>query len=156
MNEKKGNHSFILDCVDDSLSSCTVSIVVQESVSLSSVENVEELHCLVEGKKVSSFNFRECDRKRLNGILNRFVGVHNFHNFTSRIRPDDPRAMRCVISFEVGTVFNVRDMELVSCVVGQSFMLHQIRKMIGVAIAVFRGSAPESIIDMALRRYALF
>ena len=156
MNEKQVNRSSSSNCVDNSLSSGMTSVFSQESVSFSSVENMEELHCSVEAGKVSSFNFRECDRKRLNRILNRFVGVHNFHNFTSRIRPDDPRAMRCVISFEVGTVFNVRDMELVSCVVvGQSFMLHQIRKMIGLAIAVFRGSAPESIIDMALRRYAL-
>ena len=37
-------------------------------------------------------------------------------------------------------------------VYGQSFILHQIRKMVGTALAVFRGAAPEDAIASALRR----
>lgn len=37
-------------------------------------------------------------------------------------------------------------------VYGQSFILHQIRKMVGTALAVFRGAAPENAIASALRR----
>lgn len=44
-------------------------------------------------------------------------------------------------------------MQFVPCiVVGQSFMLHQIRKLIGTAIAIMRGCVPDSIIEFALRR----
>lgn len=37
-------------------------------------------------------------------------------------------------------------------VFGQSFILHQIRKMVGTALAVFRGAAPPDAIASALRR----
>lgn len=51
----------------------------------------------------------------------------------------DPSAKRYIISFECGDTF-VNEMEfIVLKVKGQSFMMHQIRKMVGYTIAVLRG-----------------
>ena len=36
-------------------------------------------------------------------------------------------------------------------IIGQSFMLHQIRKMVGMAVAIMRGDAPASCIRTALQ-----
>ena len=36
-------------------------------------------------------------------------------------------------------------------IIGQSFMLHQIRKMVGMALAIMRGDAPPNCIKVALQ-----
>ncbi len=106
-----------------------------------------------EASAESKFVFGEKEMERLNTILGKYVGTHNFHNFTARIKAEDPSAKRYILSFEACEVIQVEGMQFVRCtVLGQSFMLHQIRKMIGMAIAIMRGCAPESIIDTALRR----
>jgi len=103
------------------------------------------------------FVFDEAKLTRLNDVLSMYKGTHNFHNFTARIKPEDPSAKRYILSFEAGKVIEVQGTQFVPCtVVGQSFMLHQIRKMIGTAIAIMRGCVPETIIGFALRRYVLF
>ncbi|PKI55168.1 hypothetical protein CRG98_024459 [Punica granatum] len=47
----------------------------------------------------------------------------------------------------------VKGIEFVKCeVVGQSFMLHQIRKMMGLAVAIMRNCAPESLFEKAFEK----
>uniref|UniRef100_A0A0D6QW55 Pseudouridine synthase I TruA alpha/beta domain-containing protein n=2 Tax=Araucaria cunninghamii TaxID=56994 RepID=A0A0D6QW55_ARACU len=100
-----------------------------------------------------TFSYGEKERERFNRILKKFVGTHNFHNLTTRTKAEDPSANRYILSFEASDVHTIDGMDFVRCtVVGQSFMLHQIRKMMGLAVAVMRGCAPESIIDTSLRK----
>lgn len=109
-----------------------------------------------EGDKVmkkTEFCYGPEEKERFNRILKYYQGTHNFHNFTTRTKAEDPSARRYIISFEANTTVIVEGLEFVKCeVVGQSFMLHQIRKMIGLAIVIMRNAAPESLIEFAFRQ----
>ncbi|WOH03621.1 hypothetical protein DCAR_0623020 [Daucus carota subsp. sativus] len=115
-------------------------------------EAIEEMKIDVELNE-SGFTYGEKEKQRFNNILKSYEGTHNYHNFTTRTKADDPSAHRYIISFKADTTVTVDGIEFIKCeVVGQSFMLHQIRKMIGVAVAIMRNCAPESFIDIALQK----
>lgn len=101
----------------------------------------------------STYRYGDMERESFNRILKRYVGTHNFHNFTTRTKAEDPSARRYIISFNADSTISIGGIEFIKCeVVGQSFMLHQIRKMIGLAVALMRNCAPESLMDIALRQ----
>lgn len=131
---------------------------IREEVTTVVKEVVEpEVEETPNGEEREPFVFDEAKLQRLNDVLSIYKGTHNFHNFTARIKPEDPSAKRYILSFEAGKAIEVQGTQFVPCtVVGQSFMLHQIRKMIGTAIAVMRGCVPETIIEFALRRYVIY
>lgn len=82
--------------------------------------------------------------EQLNSLLKMFEGTKNFHNFTSRKEYADPSANRFIVSFACSQSFvdSTTNIEFaVIKVKGQSFMLHQIRKMIGLTLAIVRGLA---------------
>ncbi|OIS97052.1 PREDICTED: tRNA pseudouridine synthase A, mitochondrial [Nicotiana attenuata] len=113
----------------------------------------ENAKAIEEQVEESVFSYGEKEKERFNRILKYYEGTHNFHNFTTRTKADDPAAKRYIISFTANSIVNVEGIEFVKCeVVGQSFMLHQIRKMIGLAVAIMRNCAPESLIQTAFRR----
>ena len=90
------------------------------------------------------FVFDAATRDRVRGVLRNYCGTHNFHNYTVRVAPDDPAAMRYILSFDCSMPFVVNGVEFVrTTVVGQSFMLHQIRKLIGMMLGVVRGAWRE-------------
>ncbi|XP_027757177.1 tRNA pseudouridine synthase A isoform X1 [Empidonax traillii] len=85
---------------------------------------------------------------RVNKLLSCYKGTHNFHNFTSQKGPRDPSAKRYIMEMSCGEPFVRENMEFaVIQVKGQSFMMHQIRKMIGLVIAIVKGYAAESILE---------
>lgn len=88
--------------------------------------------------------------QKVRETLQNFVGTKNFHNYTSKKKPTDPSACRYMKSFVCEEPFIRRDTEFaVLKVQGQSFMLHQIRKMVGALLAVVRGLAPNEIIPQS-------
>lgn len=75
----------------------------------------------------------------LKAALQVFVGTKNFHNYTVGQHFNQPNSMRVIRSFEAGTPFLIDGTEWVSLKVhGQSFMLHQIRKMVAMVLLVVR------------------
>ncbi|KAL3158514.1 hypothetical protein ABBQ38_010743 [Trebouxia sp. C0009 RCD-2024] len=100
----------------------------------------------------SEFVFDDAAVRRLSSILHQYEGTHNFHNFTVRLEANDPSAKRYMLSCRCTGVFDIQGQQWVRIVIiGQSFMLHQIRKMVGMAVAIMRGDAPEGCIRTALQ-----
>ncbi|XP_072518194.1 pseudouridylate synthase 1 homolog isoform X2 [Salminus brasiliensis] len=84
----------------------------------------------------------------VNRLFALYKGTHNFHNFTSQKGPRDPSAKRYITHMSCGDPFVRQGAQFaVITVRGQSFMMHQIRKMIGLVIAVVKGYAREEIIE---------
>ncbi|DBA74849.1 TPA: hypothetical protein ACH3X2_009187 [Trebouxia sp. C0005] len=100
----------------------------------------------------SSFVFDEAATRRLTTILRQYEGTHNFHNFTVKLEATDPSAKRYMLSCQCAGTFEIQGQRWVRIVIiGQSFMLHQIRKMVGMAVAIMRGDAPANCIRIALQ-----
>ncbi|XP_064434250.1 pseudouridylate synthase 1 homolog isoform X3 [Mirounga angustirostris] len=86
--------------------------------------------------------------RRVNGLLACYKGTHSFHNFTSQKGPREASARRYILDMFCEEPFVREGMEFaVIKVKGQSFMTHQIRKMVGLVVAIVKGYAPESVLE---------
>ncbi|KAF4553367.1 tRNA pseudouridine synthase-like protein 2 [Elsinoe fawcettii] len=85
----------------------------------------------------------------IQSALSAYVGTKNYHNYTIQKAPTDPSAKRTIKSFVVNpTPILIEGTEWLSLKVhGQSFMMHQIRKMVGMATLLVRcgADAPKRI-----------
>ncbi|XP_061822455.1 pseudouridylate synthase 1 homolog isoform X1 [Nerophis lumbriciformis] len=98
--------------------------------------------------EASAFRLDPPTHQRVNFLFACYHGTHNFHNFTSQKAPSDPSAQRYIMEMSCGEPFVLDGAEFaVIKVRGQSFMMHQIRKMIGLVIAVVKGYAPEDVLE---------
>lgn len=85
---------------------------------------------------------------RIQPLLNMFLGTRNFHNYTVQKSFRDPSAKRVIRSFKLNPEpIVINGTEWLSLKIhGQSFMMHQIRKMVGmIALVVRSGTPPERI-----------
>jgi tRNA pseudouridine38-40 synthase len=86
--------------------------------------------------------------ERLRALVQKFKGTHNFHNYTTKMRASDPKAMRYIMDFQCELIdhkekgrfylFKIR---------GQSFIYHQIRKMIGIMVQIIHQDYKDNFID---------
>lgn len=81
----------------------------------------------------------------IRNALDNYQGTRNFHNYTVGQTFDQPNSKRVIKTFTTGEPFLINGTEWVSLKVhGQSFMLHQIRKMVAMVILLVRSSSPIS------------
>ncbi|XP_053969623.1 pseudouridylate synthase 1 homolog isoform X2 [Anastrepha ludens] len=99
-----------------------------------------------------NYRIEAAQLQKIGDILKLYEGTKNFHNFTSRKNFLDPSAKRFIMSFSCSEPFlTPQGLEFLTLKVkGQSFMLHQIRKMVGLAIAIARGNTMTATLDRAL------
>ncbi len=96
----------------------------------------------------TSFRLTSETLQKVNRLFSLYKGTHNFHNFTSQKGPRDPSAKRYITHMSCGEPFMRQEAEFaVITVRGQSFMMHQIRKMVGLVIAVVKGYVDEGVIE---------
>lgn len=111
------------------------------------------------GIKVKTVKASENERRRAYKVskerldtfreaLKQFEGSHNFHNYTVGKTFKDPSARRYMKWLKVSDPFVINNTEWVSIKIhGQSFMLHQIRKMIAMSVLMVRSGCPVSRIN---------
>ncbi|RIA92015.1 pseudouridine synthase [Glomus cerebriforme] len=77
-----------------------------------------------------------------------YKGTHNYHNFTIGRSPQEKSCNRYIIDLQVSDPKIINDTEWIAIKVhGQSFMLHQIRKMVSLIVMIVRTGTPISLID---------
>ncbi|KAI7879567.1 tRNA pseudouridine synthase [Lichtheimia hyalospora FSU 10163] len=80
--------------------------------------------------------------------LSKFAGTHNFHNYTIGRGAKDRSCNRYIMDIKVDDPIYINGAEWLSVKLhGQSFMLHQIRKMISMALLIVRSESAMSLID---------
>lgn len=89
--------------------------------------------------------------KRANDILSLYKGQTNFHNYTVKKLFFDRSSERFIDYMVCSEPFIERDIEFTRITVkGSSFMLHQIRKMVGFSLAVIRGVIDDNMLQRSL------
>ncbi|ALC47188.1 CG4159 [Drosophila busckii] len=99
-----------------------------------------------------TFRITPTQLDKVNVTLKLYEGTKNFHNFTSKKNFLDPSSKRFIMSFTCSAPFqSPQGIEFATLKVkGQSFMLHQIRKMVGLAVAIVRGNTTPITLERAL------
>lgn len=99
------------------------------------------------------FRVTPSQMQRANEILSLYKGNTNFHNYAPHKLYYDRSSKRRIDSIEIIEPFVERGLELCRIVIkGESFMMHQIRRMIGFALAVIRGVVSDDMMQRSFTK----
>jgi tRNA pseudouridine(38-40) synthase len=103
--------------------------------------------------KLSSYRILPEQMDKLRDGLHMFEGTHSFHNYTRRLSSSDASSTRYILSFQPLLPIIVNDTQWIPVqVVGQSFLLNQIRKMVSAAVDYARGAVTQETIHQSLSK----
>ncbi|KAF3906393.1 hypothetical protein ABW20_dc0104824 [Dactylellina cionopaga] len=100
-----------------------------------------------------AFRIPQLRLERVRKAFEIYEGNHSFHNFTVQKSFKDPSSKRYIKTFKASDPIIIDDTEWLSLRVhGQSFMMHQIRKMVGMVMLTVRYGCPLERIEEAYGR----
>ena len=86
--------------------------------------------------------------ERINAMCGKFKGTHNFHNYSQKIEPTDPSAKRYILDMKAEKFPFESEIPFIKFTIkGQSFIYHQIRKMIGSISQTIQTGLENSYIE---------
>ncbi|KAI1317795.1 tRNA pseudouridine synthase 1 [Mortierella claussenii] len=133
----------------DAESSAPRETVVREDVPEGSMAWDENVHISTPEEMAEKRSYR-IDPATLDKVrqgFSHYVGTKNFHNFTIGKNFKEKSSQRFIMKFDVSDPKIIQGTEWLSLKVhGQSFMLHQIRKMVGLIVMIVRTDTPLKLI----------
>lgn len=108
-------------------------------------EKINKLLRKLENERRRNYKISQEKLESFRSALKSYEGSHNFHNYTVGKSFKDSSSRRYMKFTTASDPFVINGTEWVSIKIhGQSFMLHQIRKMIAMAAYIVRTGCPET------------
>lgn len=101
-------------------------------------------------KKDSDISIRldNVDLSVITNTMKKFIGTNNFHNYTSNKEFSDSSSKRYILDFMIEKDILFNDVQfIVFSIKGQSFLLHQIRKIIAMIVCLQQNLINPQLID---------
>ncbi|EGR32098.1 tRNA pseudouridine synthase a, putative [Ichthyophthirius multifiliis] len=112
---------------------------------------LQKFEDIKENKKVF-LQIEQQIQEKINQILKKFIGTKSYHNYTKQLKAGDSKCKRYIINMK-GQIFEKNQEKFVRFTFfGQSFIYHQIRKMIGMICMVFQKQLELDFIDKSFEK----